>query len=136
MIKASSYISPAALHIFFRYSFPSSFSLPFSPSPLFHLLFHGTLWFANLGNSWGKRGSSFSLPFASSPLFHLLFHGTLWFANFDNSWGKRGFFCIFYYTYSCFLDAASLRGRRGRYARTPSGSCARFYYILRGFTDE
>ena len=34
MIQASSYISPAALHIFFRYSFPSSFSLPFG-----HLLF-------------------------------------------------------------------------------------------------
>ena len=26
-----------------------------------------------------------------------------------------------------------LRARRGRCARTPSGSCARFYYITRGF---
>ena len=60
MIQASSYISPAALHIFFRYSFPSSFSLPFAPSPLFHLLFHGTLWFANLDNSGGKGDFSAS----------------------------------------------------------------------------
>ena len=30
---------------------------------------------------------------------------------------------------------ASLRDRRGRCARTPSGSCARFYYITRGVSD-
>ena len=45
-------------------------------------------------------------------------------------------FCLFLHLlhlYLTALDAASLRGRRGRYARTPSGSCARFYYITRGF---
>ena len=31
---------------------------------------------------------------------------------------------------------ASLRDRRGRFAQTPSGSCARFYYIPRVVSDE
>ena len=50
--------------------------------------------------------------------------------------GGKFSFCLFLHLlhlYLTGLDAASLRGRRGRCARTPSGSCARFYYITRGF---
>ena len=50
--------------------------------------------------------------------------------------GGKFSFCLFLHLLHLYLtafDAASLRGRRGRYARTPSGSCARFYYITRGF---
>ena len=56
-------------------------------------------------------------------------------ARFKETLGEISF-CHFLHLlrlYLTALDAASLRGRRGLYARTPSGSCARFYYITRGF---
>ena len=50
--------------------------------------------------------------------------------------GGKFSFCLFLHLlhlYLTALDAALLRGRRGRCARIPSGSCARFYYNTRGF---